>query len=132
MNSFKDRSQGSYQFRSLLHRNQKAIKNKHHVFESQGPTGKARGTSVQLVEKYLSLGRDALAMGDTVLSEYFFEYVEHYQRITHDLSSMNQEEVTVSDESPKIVSEEGSENSEKIKKSSRNYRKRTVRSEGTV
>ena len=99
MNSFRDKQHGSYRFRSgnsEAQGYQKVAKNKHHIFESQGPTGKTRGNSVQLVEKYLSLGREASAVGDTVLSEYFFEYVEHYQRTSHDLNSFKQEEsVTV-------------------------------------
>ncbi|GAJ46113.1 hypothetical protein HE1_00436 [Holospora elegans E1] len=110
MNSFRDKPQGPYQFRPGSHRNQKVAKNKHHIFESQGPTGKARGTSVQLVEKYLSLGREALALGDTVLSEYFFEYVEHYQRVSHDLNSLKQEE------SPSVQSQSEEEKKMILKK----------------
>ncbi|PPE03677.1 DUF4167 domain-containing protein [Holospora curviuscula] len=94
MNSFRDKQQGSYRLRSgnSGHQGyQKVVKNRHHIFESQGPTGKARGTSVQLVEKYLSLGREAFSIGDTVLSEYFFEYVEHYQRISHDFNTFKPE-----------------------------------------
>ncbi|ETZ04447.1 DUF4167 domain-containing protein [Holospora undulata] len=130
MNSFRDKPQGPYQFRPGSHRNQKVAKNKHHIFESQGPTGKARGTSVQLVEKYLSLGREALALGDTVLSEYFFEYVEHYQRVSHDLNSLKQEESpsvqSQSEEEKKNDPEEGRDPEDRTKKPPRNYRKQSV------
>ena len=99
MNSFRDKQQKPYRFRSETSGTpgyQKVAKNKHHIFESQGPTGKTRGNSVQLVEKYLSLGREAFALGDSVLSEYFFEYVEHYQRTSHDLNCFKSEEASAS------------------------------------
>lgn len=87
MNSFKDKH-SNYRLRSphASQHHPHAAKNKNHVFDSQGPTGKARGTSVQLVDKYLSLGREAAAMGDTVMCEYFFQYAEHYRRITQELN----------------------------------------------
>lgn len=87
MNSFKDKN-SNYRLRSphMSQHQSHAAKNKNHVFDSQGPTGKARGTSIQLVDKYLSLGREASAMGDTVMSEYFFQYAEHYRRITQELN----------------------------------------------
>ena len=86
MSSFKDKHT-NYRLRSgHVQHTSHTIKNKNHVFDSQGPTGKARGTSVQLVEKYLSLGREAAALGDTVMCEYFFQYAEHYRRMTQELN----------------------------------------------
>jgi hypothetical protein len=40
-----------------------------------------RGTAAQIAEKYLSLARDALASGDLVAAESYFQYAEHYNRI---------------------------------------------------
>ncbi|MXV44568.1 DUF4167 domain-containing protein [Saccharibacter sp. 17.LH.SD] len=61
--------------------------NRNHVFESNGPDLRIRGTAQQLSEKYLQLGRDATGTGDRVLAEAYFQYAEHYFRI---LNAMNQ------------------------------------------
>jgi hypothetical protein len=61
--------------------------NRNHVFDSNGPDVRVRGTSQQLFEKYLQLGRDATSSGDRVMAESYFQHAEHYFRI---LNAMNQ------------------------------------------
>jgi hypothetical protein len=61
--------------------------NRNHVFDSNGPDIRIRGTAQQLFEKYLQLGRDATSSGDRVTAEAFFQHAEHYFRI---LNAMNQ------------------------------------------
>jgi hypothetical protein len=61
--------------------------NRNHVFDSNGPDMRIRGTSQQLFEKYLQLGRDATSSGDRVMAESYFQHAEHYFRI---LNAMNQ------------------------------------------
>ena len=61
--------------------------NRNHVFDSNGPDVRVRGTSQQLFEKYLQLGRDATSSGDRVMAEGYFQHAEHYFRI---LNAMNQ------------------------------------------
>jgi uncharacterized protein DUF4167 len=61
--------------------------NRNHVFDSSGPDLRIRGTSQQLFEKYLQLGRDATGAGDRVMAESYFQHAEHYFRI---LNAMNQ------------------------------------------
>ncbi len=61
--------------------------NRNHVFDSNGPDMRLRGTSQQLFEKYLQLGRDATSGGDRVMAESYFQHAEHYFRI---LNAMNQ------------------------------------------
>jgi hypothetical protein len=61
--------------------------NRNHVFESNGPEMRVRGTAQQLFEKYLQLGRDATGAGDRVMAESCFQHAEHYFRI---LNAMNQ------------------------------------------
>jgi hypothetical protein len=51
------------------------------VYDSAGPEGKVRGTPQQIIDKYLSLARDAQTSGDRVASENFLQHAEHYQRI---------------------------------------------------
>ena len=61
--------------------------NRNHVFDSNGPDVRIRGTAQQLSEKYLQLGRDATSSGDRVMAEAYFQYAEHYFRI---VNAMNQ------------------------------------------
>jgi hypothetical protein len=61
--------------------------NRNHVFDSNGPDVRIRGTAQQLFEKYLQLGRDATGAGDRVMAEGYFQHAEHYFRI---LNAMNQ------------------------------------------
>jgi hypothetical protein len=51
------------------------------VYDSAGPEGKVRGTPQQIIDKYLSLARDAQTSGDRVMSENFLQHAEHYQRL---------------------------------------------------
>src|ERR671932_1582200 len=51
------------------------------VFESNGPDVKIRGTASHIMEKYLSLARDAQASGDPVAAENYLQHAEHYYRI---------------------------------------------------
>ena len=55
--------------------------NVNRVYESAGPEGKVRGTAQQIIEKYLTLARDAQTSGDRVASENFHQHAEHYQRM---------------------------------------------------
>jgi hypothetical protein len=50
-------------------------------YESNGPDVKIRGTPAHVAEKYMSLARDAMASGDRVLAENYFQHAEHYNRI---------------------------------------------------
>jgi len=61
--------------------------NRNHVFDSNGPDLRIRGTAQQLFEKYLQLGRDATSGGDRVMAESYFQHAEHYFRI---MNAMNQ------------------------------------------
>jgi len=50
-------------------------------YESNGPDVKIRGTAAHIAEKYTSLARDALASGDMISAESYFQHAEHYNRI---------------------------------------------------
>ncbi|MDF7674904.1 DUF4167 domain-containing protein [Acetobacteraceae bacterium ESL0709] len=60
--------------------------NRNHVFDSNGPDLRVRGTAQQLFEKYLQLGRDATGTGDRIQAEAYFQHAEHYFRT---LNAMN-------------------------------------------
>ncbi|MEN3974304.1 DUF4167 domain-containing protein [Emcibacter sp. SYSU 3D8] len=59
--------------------------NMNRAYDSNGPAGKLRGTAAQLVEKYVSLARDARVGRDRVLVENFLQHAEHYQRIMNEI-----------------------------------------------
>ncbi len=61
--------------------------NRNHVFDSNGPEQRVRGTAQQLQEKYQQMGRDSATSGDRVTAESYFQYAEHYFRI---IAAMNQ------------------------------------------
>jgi hypothetical protein len=51
------------------------------VFDSSGPEGKVRGTPQQIIDKYLTLSRDAQLSNDRVATENFQQHAEHYTRM---------------------------------------------------
>lgn len=65
--------------------------NRNHVFDSQGPDLRLRGTAQQLFERYLQLGRDATGGGDRVMAESYFQYAEHYFRILGAMQAAQQQ-----------------------------------------
>jgi len=65
--------------------------NRNHVFDSNGPDLRIRGTAQQLFEKYLQLGRDATSSGDRVMAESYFQYAEHYFRILNAMTQAQQQ-----------------------------------------
>ncbi len=62
------------------------------VYDSSGPEGKVRGTAQQIIDKYMSLARDAQTSGEGVLAENFFQHAEHYQRILTTIQAAEAEE----------------------------------------
>jgi hypothetical protein len=51
------------------------------VFDSSGPESKVRGTPQQIIDKYLTLARDAQLSNDRVAAENFLQHAEHYARM---------------------------------------------------
>jgi hypothetical protein len=66
--------------------------NRNHVFDSNGPDMRLRGTAQQLFEKYLQLGRDATGGGDRVMAESYFQHAEHYFRILNAMAQATQQQ----------------------------------------
>ncbi len=66
--------------------------NRTHIFDSNGPDMRLRGTAQQLFEKYLQLGRDATGSGDRVMAESYFQHAEHYFRILNAMSQAQQQQ----------------------------------------
>ncbi|MEO1493731.1 MAG: DUF4167 domain-containing protein [Pseudomonadota bacterium] len=66
--------------------------NLNRVYDSAGPEGKVRGTPQQIIDKYLTLARDAQTSGDRVTAENFLQHAEHYQRILIQATAQQQEQ----------------------------------------
>ncbi len=69
--------------------NRRHVNRVNHVFESNGPDGRVRGTAQQLVEKYVGMARDAHAGGDPVLMLNYYQHAEHYQRLYAEIMEEN-------------------------------------------
>ena len=75
----------------IRHHNGQIPLNRNHVFDSNGPDLRIRGTAQQLFEKYLQLGRDATSSGDRVMAEGYFQHAEHYFRILNAIAQAAQQ-----------------------------------------
>lgn len=52
---------------------------------------RARGNAAQLHEKYKTMARDAQMQGDRVMSEYYFQFADHYFRVLSETRSRFEE-----------------------------------------
>jgi len=50
-------------------------------YDNSGSDNKVRGSAKQILDKYLSLARDASLAGDRIAAEGFQQYAEHYYRV---------------------------------------------------
>lgn len=55
--------------------------NPNRAYESNGPDMRVRGSAQTVLERYGQAGRDAMAAGDRVLAENYFQHAEHYLRL---------------------------------------------------
>jgi len=55
-------------------------------YQSSGGDNKVRGSAQQVLDKYLTMARDATAAGDRIAAEGFFQHAEHYYRVLNDRS----------------------------------------------
>lgn len=73
--------QGSNQRRGRGRGNGARRGNRNQSYDSNGPDVKVRGTAQQVLDKYLTLARDAQSGGDRVKAEAYLQFAEHYYRI---------------------------------------------------
>ncbi|WP_407671549.1 DUF4167 domain-containing protein [Paramagnetospirillum kuznetsovii] len=74
------------------------------VFDSNGPEGRIRGNAHQVLEKYLSLARDASSQGDRVAAENYYQHAEHYFRM---INAQNQNNGRPRQQMPTPADEQG-------------------------
>lgn len=80
-NRRRNRPNGGGGHQSHQNNHHRPQQNKATVFDSNGPDVRIRGTAFQIVEKYMTLAKDAAASGDRVLAENYLQHAEHYQRM---------------------------------------------------
>ena len=51
------------------------------LLESHGPEGKVKGTLQQILDRYLTLGKEAMREGNGSVAQSFFQHAEHYRRV---------------------------------------------------
>ena len=57
------------------------------TYDSNGPDIRIRGNAHQVLEKYLTMARDATSQGDRIAAENYYQHAEHYFRV---INSQNQ------------------------------------------
>src|ERR1700761_6536899 len=65
----------------------KHMSSRNQTYDSNGPDIRIRGNAHQVLEKYLTLARDATLQGDRIAAENYYQHAEHYFRV---ISSQNQ------------------------------------------
>src|SRR5271170_5799461 len=65
----------------------KHMPSRNQTYDSNGPDIRIRGNAHQVLEKYLTLARDATSQGDRIAAENYYQHAEHYFRV---ISSQNQ------------------------------------------
>jgi hypothetical protein len=65
----------------------KHMPSRNQTYDSNGPDIRIRGNAHQVLEKYLTLARDATLQGDRVAMENYYQHAEHYFRV---INSQNQ------------------------------------------
>jgi hypothetical protein len=54
-----------------------------HLFDSNGPSIKIRGSAHQIFDRYVALAREAAIGGDRIAAENFYQHAEHYLRVAN-------------------------------------------------
>ena len=60
------------------------------TLDSNGPNVKIRGSSQQILERYVALAREASTSGDRVVVENLYQHAEHYFRVMNAASEGHQ------------------------------------------
>ena len=83
MRSISDqRSRDRFSANRPSHQQQRRPQN-NQSFDSHGPGERIRGTASQIAERYLTLARDTARSEDRVAAESYYQYAEHYIRISN-------------------------------------------------
>jgi hypothetical protein len=67
----------------------KHMPSRNQTYDSNGPDVRIRGNAHQVLEKYLTLARDAASQGDRIAAENYYQHAEHYFRVINSQSQGN-------------------------------------------
>lgn len=81
----KQRSRG----RSINGGGKKHLPPRNQTYDSNGPDIRIRDNAHQVLEKYLTMARDASSQGDRVSAENFYQHAEHYFRVINNQNQSN-------------------------------------------
>ena len=79
--------------------------------------GRNNHNAPKLIEKYNNLAREALSIGDKIMSENYFQHADHFTRILNEkenFKKLKNNEATSSENNISTDDEKKSENPEKI------------------
>ena len=64
------------------------------VYESNNNKQRPKGSPSKIVDKYLTLAKDAISLGDNIKAEYYYQHADHFSRIVseNNLIHPNKEE----------------------------------------
>ena len=79
-NRFKSNSDRNFRKRSLNGHKGQSEFNSNSQFRHKNP-GRNNQNAAKLVEKYNTLAREALSVGDKILSENYLQHADHFSRI---------------------------------------------------
>jgi hypothetical protein len=85
-------------------------------FQRKSP-GRNNHNAPKLIEKYNNLAREALSVGDKILSENYFQHADHFTRILNEQESFKKAKIS---ENSKIENEPNNSSEKKIETSSEN------------
>tara|TARA_B100000674_G_scaffold219157_1_gene179550 strand:+ start:23 stop:385 length:363 start_codon:yes stop_codon:yes gene_type:complete len=81
------------------------------TFQRKNP-GRNNHNASKLIEKYNNLAREALSVGDKILSENYFQHADHFMRILADQEKFKKTKIVETNlESQKEVSDKSSKTS---------------------
>jgi hypothetical protein len=84
------------------HQQRRAPQN-HQSLDSRGPSERIRGTASQIAERYLTLARDTARGEDLVAAETYYQYAEHYIRVSNASREGSQQAMTPQPTTPDVA-----------------------------
>jgi hypothetical protein len=72
------RPDGRHNGNNNPYRNRQQMPHRSQTLDSNGPNVKSRGSSHQIFERYVALGREASTSGDRGAAENLYQHAEHY------------------------------------------------------
>jgi len=118
-NNFRRNGRSDRNFKNSTERTSKFNPNfsSNENFQRKSP-GRNNHNAPKLIEKYNNLAREALSVGDKILSENYFQHADHFTRILNEQESFKKAKIS---ENSSIENEPNNTSEKKIETSSENH-----------